>query len=357
MIPSALKKGDTVAVVSLSRGILGEDSCAHYLKIGQQRLTEMGLNILFMPNALKGIDYLAAHPKARADDLKAAFYDDNIKGIICAIGGDDTFKLAPYLLDDPKFCKAVLAKPKLFTGFSDTTVDHLMFYQLGIRTFYGPNFINDLSEMDIEMLSYTKDAFLNYYMACDNAPIVSSPIWFEERTDFSASQIGTPRIKHLEQHGYQLLQGNAQFSGQLLGGCLESLYDLVVGERYPEEAEINKQYQLFPSRAQWRDAILFFETSEKRSSPDKLRKMLAVFKSMGVFDVIAGMIIGKPQNEYYYEAYKQVIMESVDRPDLPILYNVNFGHAYPRTVLAYGATAHVDADAGSIRYLQPVLND
>ena len=38
--------------------------------------------------------------KRRAKDLKDAFLDDSIAGIICAIGGDDTYRLLPYLMED-----------------------------------------------------------------------------------------------------------------------------------------------------------------------------------------------------------------------------------------------------------------
>lgn len=43
--------------------------------------------------------------------------DDSIAGIICAIGGDDTYRLLPYLLEDEEFIDAVHKSPKLFTGF------------------------------------------------------------------------------------------------------------------------------------------------------------------------------------------------------------------------------------------------
>lgn len=88
-----LRKGDKVAIVSLSSGILGEEFCSHNIEIGVKRLKEYGLEPVFMPNALKGIEYLKAHPEARAKDLKDAFLDDSIAGIICAIGGDDTYRL------------------------------------------------------------------------------------------------------------------------------------------------------------------------------------------------------------------------------------------------------------------------
>ena len=128
-----LRKGDKVAIVSLSSGMLGEEFCSHNIEIGVKRLKEYGLEPVFMPNALKGIEYLQAHPQARAKDLKDAFLDNSIAGIICAIGGDDTYRLLPYLMEDEKFIKAVEEHPKLFTGFSDTTINHLMFYKLGLN--------------------------------------------------------------------------------------------------------------------------------------------------------------------------------------------------------------------------------
>lgn len=88
--PEPLRRGDKVAVVSLSSGMLGEKSCRHNVTLGTKRLQEFGLEPVFMPNALKGIEYLDKNPQARAEDLKEAFRDNSIKGIICAIGGDDT---------------------------------------------------------------------------------------------------------------------------------------------------------------------------------------------------------------------------------------------------------------------------
>lgn len=70
-----LKKGDKVAIVSLSSGMLGEEFCSHNIEIGVKRLKEYGLEPVFMPNALKGIEYLQTHPQARAKDLKDAFLD------------------------------------------------------------------------------------------------------------------------------------------------------------------------------------------------------------------------------------------------------------------------------------------
>lgn len=70
-----------MAIVSLSSGMLGEEYCSHNIEIGVKRLKEYGLEPVFMPNALRGTEYLQAHPEARAQDLKEAFLDDSIAGI------------------------------------------------------------------------------------------------------------------------------------------------------------------------------------------------------------------------------------------------------------------------------------
>ncbi len=93
------KKIKNVGIVSLSSGILGEPFIRFEMDIGLQRLKDYGLRVKFMPNALKGLDYVKEHPEKRAEDLLQAFRDPEIDMILCAIGGDDTYRLLPYLFD------------------------------------------------------------------------------------------------------------------------------------------------------------------------------------------------------------------------------------------------------------------
>lgn len=348
-VPKSLKKGDTVAIVSLSSGMLGESFCTHNIQIGCERLEKMGLQPVFMPHALKGIDYVKKHPEKRASDLKQAFLDPAIDGIICAIGGDDTYLTLPYLLEDEEFITAVRENPKLFTGFSDTTINHLMFYKLGLKTYYGPSFITDLADIGLSMLPYTENAFTYYLQKNPALTILPSPIWYEERVDFSEKALGSSRISHSEIHGFELLQGPSKFSGKLLGGCLESLYYCLTDIRYPNQKEICIKYNIFPSLNAWKGCIFFFETSEERPNEEFSRTILSLLKRIGIFSVINGIIIGKPQNECYYDEYKMICKEVIDDSSLPILYNVNFGHAYPRTVIPYGSFATVNADKQTIQ--------
>lgn len=344
-----LREGDKVAIVSLSNGMLGEPFCSHNIEIGVKRLRAYGLEPVFMPNSLKGIEYLKANPEARAKDLKDAFMDDSIIGIICAIGGDDTYRLLPYLLEDKEFIDAVHKKPKFFTGFSDTTINHLMFYKLGLSTYYGPNFICDLAEISDEMLPYSKRAFESYIDGKEYHEITSSEIWYQERTDFSKEAVGTERISHKEERGFELLQGKRMFEGRLLGGCLESLYDILTTTRYEDEKAVCEKYGLFPNIEEWKEKILFIETCEEKPAPEQFQKEVAMLKEKGVFDVVSGVLVGKPQDEVYYEEYKDILVKVVNNPDLPIVYNVNFGHATPRCVLQYGVMAKVDMKQKKIK--------
>lgn len=342
--PQPLKKGDKIAIVSLSSGMLGETFCAHEVRLGTMRMREFGLEPVFMENSLKGMNYIRNHPEKRAADLKAAFLDSSISGIICAIGGDDTYRTIPYLMEDEEFISAVKNDPKFFLGFSDTTVNHLMFHKLGLRTFYGQAFICDLAELADDMLPYTKNAFGECFAPHSDRKIVSSDVWYTDRTDYSEASVGIDYKSHKETRGFELLQGRPVFSGELLGGCVESMYEMLTDDRYADMPEIVQKYGVFPEPDEWKGKILFAETSEEKPEPEKLRKIIEKFKEYGIFSRINGVIVGKPKDEQYYSEYKKVWSDVLSDTDIPVLYNVNFGHALPRTILPYGAEACVDAE-------------
>ena len=370
--PQPLKKGDRIAVISLSNGLLGESFCAHQKELGVKKLREFGLEPVFTEHALMGMDYILRHPEARAADLKDAFLDDSIKGIITSIGGIETFRTFPFLMEDDEFISAVKQHPKFFLGFSDTTNNHFMFHRLGLQTFYGQAFMCDIAELSGEMLPYSKAQFESCFAPYHGRKITPSDVWYNERTDFSEAALGSLPSSNKETHGYELLQGAPEFEGELLGGCIDSMGDMLIGgsierygellsadlEKYPQlkedfrkQLEITKKYHIFPTSDEWQGKILFAETSEIMPTPECLEEFLIALKNEKVFDSINGIIVGKPLNEQYYEEYKSVWKKVVDNKKLPILYNVNFGHAAPRAILPYGAKAHVDAEKQEITLL------
>ena len=174
----------TIGIVSLSSGIIGEDFVKHEVDLGVQRLKDLGLNPVFLPHSQKGLDFIKDHPEARAEDLMQAFSDDSIDMILCAIGGDDTYRLLPYLFENDQLQKVI--KQKIFLGFSDTTMNHLMLHKLGIKTFYGQSFLADICELDKEMLPYSFHYFKELIETGRISEIRPSNVWYEERTDFSS---------------------------------------------------------------------------------------------------------------------------------------------------------------------------
>ncbi len=353
--PKALKKGDKVAIVSLSSGLLGEPFIKFELDLGIRRMAELGLEPIFMPNSLKGIDFVKDHPELRAVDLKEAFKDPSIKGIICSIGGEDTYLTVPYLLDDPEFKEIVQNNPKIFIGFSDTTVNHLTLYKLGLKTYYGPVFTADIAEFEEDMLPYTKMWFEQLFKP-NLKQIESSPVWYMERDSYTEDQLGVPRIKKEELRGYEVLQGSGKIQGQFLGGCIESLYCMFVDDKQPDQVEICTKYKLFPSLQELKNAVFFFETSDDKMPPETYKKAILLFKEMKVFETVRAVIVGKPTDEVYYDEYKQILIDCLSDVDVPILYNVNFSHATPRCIIPYGCKVQIDFDEKKITLLEKMVS-
>ena len=175
-------------------------------------------------------------------------------------------------------CDAVEKHPKLFTGFSDTTVNHLMFYKLGLSTFYGPNFICDLGEISNAMLPYSKRAFESYLKAMNSGKLYLAKYGMKKEKIFKKDAIGTNRIPHKEEKGFELLQGKDVFRGGMLGGCLESFYDILTTTRYEDEKEVCEKYGIFPSKEEWSGKILFIETCERSQYRNCLKKKSLLLK-------------------------------------------------------------------------------
>ena len=49
-------------------------------------------------------------------------------------------------------------------------------------------------------------------------------------------------------------------------------------------------------------------------------------------------------DEAYAEEYQKLLVKVIDRPELPILFGINIGHATPRCIIPFGVEARVDAD-------------
>lgn len=343
-----------IAVISLSRGILGEPFVDFEVKIGLKRLKELGIEVVFTKNALKGMDYISKNPQYRAQDLLDAVNDSSIDMILCAIGGDDTYRLLPYLFENDELKKAVAqnaasGKKKIFLGYSDTTFNHFMLHKAGLNTFYGQAFLPDVCELENDMLQYSRKYFTELITTGTIKEIKPSPVWYESRKEYSEAQVGVNLVQY-KNNGFELLQGKPVFNGKILGGCIESLYGFFDNSRYADTSELCSKYKLFPAKDEWKEKILLLESSEEMTPPDLYRKMVQALKATGVFEAVNGVLVGKPIDEVYYEEYKAVLIEEIANPALPLVYNVNIGHASPHCIIPFGIKATVDAEKQVITF-------
>ncbi|WIV10514.1 S66 peptidase family protein [Proteiniborus sp. MB09-C3] len=341
--PKRLKPGDRVAVVSLSWGGLGDKNLIHKYDIAKERLErEFGLEVVAMSNALKGSKFIAEHPELRAKDLMDAFEDNTISAIFCAIGGDDSIRLLPYI-----DYEVIKNNPKIFMGYSDSTISHLMMYKAGLVSFYGPSVMCEFGEY-VSMFEYTKTSVSKMlFEDTKGYQILSSPEWSDDFIPWDEKNRHVAKKLKPEKHGYEILQGTGKVRGHLLGGCLD-VFMMCIGT------------EVWPALEEWKDTILFIETSEDKPSPDFVKWTLRNLAAQGILKVIRGILVGKPQGEVYYEDYKSAILQVVAAEEhlinLPILYNVNFGHAMPIGILPYGIMTEIDCEEKSITLLENVTD-
>ena len=55
-------------------------------------------------------------------------------------------------------------------------------------------------------------------------------------------------------------------------------------------------------------------------------------------------------DETYADEYKELLVDVIGKPDLPIVFNINIGHAMPRCIMPFGVDAAVDAEKQVIRF-------
>lgn len=336
--PERLKKGDKIAIVSLSWGGLGDDDLIHKYYIAKERLErDFGLEVVAMPHALKGSEFVYDHPELRAKDLMDAFEDPSIKGIFSAIGGDDSVRLLPYI-----DYEIIRNNPKIFMGYSDTTVSHFIMNKAGIVSYYGPSIMAEFGEY-VQMSDYTENAVRELLFEDSKGyEIPSSEYWSDDHVAWSEENMNVRRKTRKEEHHYEVLSGSGIITGELLGGCLD-VFPLFVGT------------EIWPKVEEWKDKILLVETSEEKPSPDYVTYYLRNLGAQGILNRINGIMVGKPQDEVFYEEYKEVfrtILKEFNCESLPVIYNVNIGHATPNGLLPLGVKYEIDLDNKIIKLLE-----
>jgi len=331
--PNALRPGDRVAAVTLSGG--GPGAVPWRYEAGKRQLeTEFEIAVVEMPHTLRDPEWLAQNPSARADDLQQALEDDTIAGIVSTIGGSDSIRLLP-LLD----LEAITSHPKVFVGYSDTTVSHLAFAKAGVTSFYGPSVMAGFGENG-GMHTYLVDSFRRTVMTPEAVGVVSPNRagWTHERLPWTDPKNQTERRRLNEPIDWRFLQGTGRHSGRLIGGCVEVL-DWLRGTR------------VWPTLDEWQGSILVLETSESGFSPADLSTRLRSLAAVGVLERTAGIIMGRPGGGVdpqtfpdYDAALLRIVRDEQGLTELPVVTRMDFGHTDPMMTLPFGVLAEIDCD-------------
>lgn len=324
--PKKLHIGDKIATVSLSWGVAGEPGVRWRYDLAVKRIEDIfGLVCIAAPNSMRGEKFLSENPEARADDLMWAFSQRDIKGIIANIGGNDSIRLFPHM-----DYSVIRNNPKVFIGYSDIMNIHLMCLEAGLSTFYGTNLLTSFGEpqgVPQYTISHLKKSLFN----TEPIGFIDSPNLFCcDPHDYKKQSV---ICAYHSCEKYERLQGNGTVRGRLLGGHTGIM-------------EI-AQTSLFDPFKGNNNTILFIEDMVEYLSPDNFAEFLIWLEKKNVIQNIKGLIIGRfnryPENNDYKNALLKA-MEALNLSDLPVLFNLPFGHTSPICVLPYGAMAEIDCD-------------
>lgn len=339
--PRRLAPGDAVAVASPSWG--GPAAFAHVFDHGLAVLRGWGLDIREYPSTRAPAARLAADPRLRADDLNAAFADRSIRAIFSSIGGDDSIRLLPYL-----DLAAITADPKIVIGYSDTTTILSAVRAAGVVAFHGPSVMSGISQFGGLPAVYGEHVRRMLFEPAAVHAYVPYGSFVEGYPDWrDPALVGRANPLQIDD-GWHVVQGTGRVTGELFGGCLEVL-DWLRGT------------SVWPVRDEWAGRLLFTEPSEEIPTPTQVQRILRAFGVQGVFDRIAGILVGRardqsPEQKIILEAtFRNVVGGEFGRPDLPIVANLDFGHTDPQWVLPIGVRAELDVDARSLRLVEPWL--
>jgi len=344
--PQKLNPGDKVASVSPSWG--GPSKFPQRYQAGVRQLeAEFGLEVVEMPHTLSDADWLYRNPEARAADLMQAFSDPSIKGIIATIGGNDSIRLLPYIDLD-----VIRDNPKVFMGYSDTAISHMLCFKARLVSFYGPSIMSGFAENGGLFPYMTKSVRRTLFQARPIGTIEpNSDGWTVEILEWGEPANQERKRAFNPCTGWKYLQGEGIRQGHLIGGCIEVL-DWLRGTN------------LWPDLETWQDAILFLETSEDAPPPENVKFMLRAFAALGVLKRISGILFGRPggsvpleQFNEYDQVILQVVRDEEGLPDLPIITNMDFGHTDPMFILPYGIRAEIDCEKKQFSILESAVTD
>jgi muramoyltetrapeptide carboxypeptidase len=302
MKPRALRPGDTVAFVSPASPIAQEK-----LQFATQLLEDQGYKVRLMPHAFEQQDYLAGSDELRAKDLQDAFDDPSIHAVYCTRGGYGCARLFPYLDLD-----RIASSGKLFLGFSDITTLHIALNLRGLPTLHAP--------MGITLSSPREP-------------------WVIE--SFTNALKGEIAIPDAATKATTMVGGTAE--GVVVGGCMCLVCDTI---GTPNEIPTD-------------GAILLLEDVDE--APHRVDAMLTHLLNSGLAANASGFLIGemtrtdeKIDEGIGGKSWRDIVRDRLESLGKPLVTDFPLGHAKQMLTLPVGIRARLDADAGTLEYLEPL---
>lgn len=294
MIPSKLKKGDTIGVIAPSNYIEKDD--LEYINASIALMEVSGFKVKFGKYVFENTLGYGTSPEKRATDINWAFKDDEVKAIMCVKGGEDSNTTLDYI--DYEMIKK---HPKIICGFSDnTSILNAIHEKTGLVTYHGPTF-KSLTSWET---GYAYKQFIKTFVEDTESLIMGEP-----EDEYTTIQAG-------------------QATGELVGGNLSLFTKLVCGKY-----AVNVQ-----------NKILFLEELGFEAAPEMVNSNIYYLKQNGVFDKIAGLWIGN------YEHPSKVSIEKIiknaigDEYKFPIIKSDNFGHIDKKIIIPIGTKAEINTN-------------
>jgi len=309
--PARLRQGDTVGLIAPANP---DNTPLHLEAVGN---TIRGMGLVPKPglHVSDSFGYLAGTDKDRAADINAMFADDTVRAIFAIRGGWGSARLLP-LLD----WNLIRANPKLLIGFSDVTALHLAFAaRAGFPTLHAPNAANrwDVTSWN----SFWRLAFSG------ETPVLGG-------ADNQGTMLPAAPITMI---------GPGKASGRLLGGNLTVLSTLMGTPWLPD----------------FKGAILFLEdVGEAEYRIDRMMNQLAL---AGVLGKVSGVIFGQCRRcindtpDYAGFTIPDILEQYLAPLGIPAFSGANIGHIGNQLCMPVGARVLMDADAGTIALLEPIV--
>ena len=294
MIPTKLKKGDTIGVIAPSNYIEKDD--LEYINASIALMEASGFKVKFGKYVFEDTLGYGTSPEKRAADINWAFTDDEVKAIMCVKGGEDSNTTLDYI--DYEMIKK---HPKIICGFSDnTSILNAIHEKTGLVTYHGPTF-KSLTSWET---GYAYKQFIKTF-----AENTESLIMGEPEDEYTTIQVG-------------------QATGELVGGNLSLFTKLVCGKY-----AVNVQ-----------DKILFLEELGFEAAPEMVNSNIYYLKQNGVFDRIAGLWIGNYEHPSKIGLEKIIINAIGDEYKFPIIKSDNFGHIDKKIIIPIGTKAEINTN-------------